>query len=271
MSWKRTFHAARWAVLGAAAAILFVRGGWLPAPPSSETLRVVSGSTAGEAELRAGYEKKIAALSKEVDALRESAGSAASEAVRAPATPEVLARISAEQMVRAQEIAERRFNDRLVAAGFTPDRIQWIKRRSKELEAMQAREVADAQQSGKALDINKVVAHMFDPDLGLVEEMGVDEYDRYRTALGRPKGVDVASIRRGSNAELSGLKPGDQIVAYAGRRVFNIGQLKSLMGTSARGAGPVLVDVERNGVVLQVTANGGDLGLDSSMQLPIPR
>ncbi len=63
-----------------------------------------------------------------------------------------------------------------------------------------------------------------DTDAALRKEMGDAEYEKYLTGTGRPTEVRVMDVLASSPAEKAGLRPGDQIVSYAGTRVFDDGR-----------------------------------------------
>lgn len=163
---------------------------------------------------------------------------------------------------RQQEVED------LMAAGFAPDRIEWIRHRSDELQAQWRKEQAERRRQGLPLDAAQEAAHYYDRDVGLRSEIGDEEYTRYRLALGRPAGVAVAALTQGSPGGRAGLLPGDDIVNYGGTRVFNLVELNAL--ASRRNPGDsVLVDVRRNGQTIQLVVPGGPLLVETKMPFPL--
>jgi hypothetical protein len=158
------------------------------------------------------------------------------------------------------EFARQRDVERLVAAGFSTQRIEWAKRRSEELmvEHQQKEEVRKSK--GLAPDPFALLSYMFDPDLDLREEMGESEYENYRSALGRPDGVGVTSVLASSNAEIAGIKAGDEIVRYNGKRVYNLGMLDGL-AMSNQSAAPVAIEVMRDGRPVILSVSKGRVGI----------
>jgi membrane-associated protease RseP (regulator of RpoE activity) len=148
---------------------------------------------------------------------------------------------------------ERRL-DSLVEAGFTRERAEWIERRSEELEyqAMQAQ--FDAQRSGQPGQ------GAFDVQRTLRTELGDADYERYLRGTGRPTEVQVFDVLASSAAERAGIKPGDQIVSYAGTRVFDMRELNALSREGNPGE-TVIVEVRRNGRIEQVAVPRGVLGM----------
>lgn len=58
-------------------------------------------------------------------------------------------------------------------------------------------------------------------------EIGDEAYDRYLFGIGESNRIRVSSVIPGSQAERSGLLPGDVIERYDGRRLFSPGELRS--------------------------------------------
>jgi predicted metalloprotease with PDZ domain len=209
---------------------------------------------------RAALEERVAELAAQLEALGERprfARDAGDAAVGPPGEPPVDVR-----EIRARELAERRavegqaqrrFIDRLIAEGFAPDRAEWITRRTEELrmEALQAQ--YDAQRSGRPVD----------PAAGvqtLRAELGDADYERYLKADGRPAHVPVRDVLASSPAERSGLEPGDEIVAYGGKRVFDMRELNALTLEGTPGES-VVVDVRRDGQPVQLVMPRGPIGI----------
>jgi S1-C subfamily serine protease len=101
-----------------------------------------------------------------------------------------------------------------------------------------------------------------DTQRALRAELGDAEYERYLTATGRPTQVQVMDVLASSNAERAGLQAGDQIVSYAGSRVFDVRELNALTREGSGGES-VTVEVRRNGQTVQVQVPRGPLGVSS--------
>jgi hypothetical protein len=147
----------------------------------------------------------------------------------------------------------------LLDAGFSPDRAALIVQRESELQmqAMQAR--YDARQSGEGFDPNDI---RLNPDSALRAEIGDSEYESYLQANGRSTAVTISSVMQTSPAQNAGLKPGDDIVAYGGERVFSTSDLNAQTMQGAPGES-VLVDIERDGVPMQIVLPRGPIGITS--------
>ena len=144
--------------------------------------------------------------------------------------------------------------ERLVAAGFSTDRAQWITDRLEQLPMEALRAQYEARRGGGAGE--PPVAF----ERTLRGELGDADYERYLQALGRPTAVDVRGVLASSPAEQAGLRQGDQIVAYGGQRVFDSRDLNRLTLEGTPGE-PMLVDVLRNGQHVQVVIPRGPVGI----------
>ncbi len=153
-----------------------------------------------------------------------------------------------------REELQRRQQDALVAAGFSTDRAESIMRRASELRMQSLQAQYDAARDGKP----------FNPAEGgdntLRSELGDADYERYLQALNRPTTVAVRDVLASSPAEQAGLEPGDQVVAYDGKRVFDMRDLNALTLQGAAGQ-PVVVDVQRDGQRVQVVLPRGPVGI----------
>lgn len=241
---------------------------------SASTARLASleDALAAEVEQRVALEARLGELAAEVEALRASA--ARSSDTRDASEGRVLdeaTRQALRERVRnagppsADEI-ERRQIDRLVAAGFAPDRAEWINRRTQELRVQQMQAQYEATREGRPLD----PAVQLGVERTLRNELGDAEYERYLQALNRPTNVDVLQVLASSPAERAGLKPGDQIVAYNGARVFDVQELTALTFQGSPGES-VVVEIRRDGQPLQLVVPRGPLGVTGGFRGPAMR
>jgi C-terminal processing protease CtpA/Prc len=155
--------------------------------------------------------------------------------------------------------AKQRETDQLLAAGFSLERIAWIRDRTAELLAEQTRAAAERKEKGLRNDDPYSLRYLIDSDLDLRKAMSDEEYARYRSATGRTTAVPVTGVAPGSNGESAGLQTGDEIVAYDGKRVFNYYDLEK--AASEAGSVEVLVDVLRDGKKLQLAMPAGSVGI----------
>jgi len=142
--------------------------------------------------------------------------------------------------------------ERLAAAGFTPAEAARIVRRESELrmEAIEAR--YEAQRSGEPYDFRESEA--------MREELGDEAYARYLDASGRPVNVMVSRVYDSSPALAAGMRPGDQIVRYDGRRVFSMSDVSDLIVDGEPGEN-IVVDIVRDGIPMQLSLPRGPLGV----------
>lgn len=147
----------------------------------------------------------------------------------------------------------------LIAAGFSPARAEWILRREEELqmEALEAR--YEAGRSGSPADFFR---SSFESGNDLRQELGDEDYARYLEANGRPTSVAVSSVIGNSPAATAGLRSGDTITSYDGQRVFSIYDV-NLIAMEGESGQNVIIDIERDGVPMQLVVPRGPLGIMS--------
>lgn len=166
------------------------------------------------------------------------------------------------QLIRPERYAdsesgrEQRQIERFIDAGFAPDRAQWLLQREEELrmEALQARYDASRQGASEQQIADLTVSRL------LREDLGDADYEKYLAAQGRPTSVNVREVLTNSPARAAGLLPGDEIVAYNGSRVFEMNELSNMTLASKPGS-TVILEVERDGQLLQFYVEGGPLGI----------
>ncbi len=157
---------------------------------------------------------------------------------------------------RTDNGSNRRLNQ-LVEAGFSPDQAQHITERESELqlEALYAQydAIRDGEPSGP-------LTNGFDPQDQLRQELGDASYERYLDATGQSTSIGVQRVMDGSPGQAAGLQTGDEVIAYAGERVFNISDLNQLILEGAPGQ-PVVMDVLRDGQQIQLYVPRGPIGI----------
>jgi S1-C subfamily serine protease len=94
----------------------------------------------------------------------------------------------------------------------------------------------------------------------LRRELGDEVYEKYVEATGRPLRVRVGMIESDSPAANAGLLAGDEIVSYAGRRVFDPGDLTAMSHETSIGE-TVPTRVVREGQTITLYVTGGPLGI----------
>src|SRR5690606_14265180 len=143
-----------------------------------------------------------------------------------------------------------------IDAGFTYDRATWIERRTAELQMQQLEAEYEAARNGEPGQTR----NMPSVDEALRAELGDAEYERYLDASGRPTRIGVRSVLPSSPAEQVGLRPGDEIVGYAGQRVFDMDDLNRVT-LEGRPGESVILEVVRDGQPLQLYVPRGPIGI----------
>lgn len=144
----------------------------------------------------------------------------------------------------------------LVAVGFSPARAAEILQREAEL-----RRNIYAAELATTASIQPLYAATRNGGADqLRAELGDSDYARYLAGTGQPHSVIIEGVDANSAAEQAGLVPGDEIVSYAGQRVFNQRDLNLLMLAGLPGE-IVATTVVRNGQTLQLYVTRGPLGL----------
>ncbi|MDJ0939684.1 MAG: PDZ domain-containing protein [Woeseiaceae bacterium] len=152
--------------------------------------------------------------------------------------------------------------DRLLAAGFPPARVEEIERVAAS-SVMERVELDDRARREGWVDTERYVEAVQDlpnPASTVRDYLGDADYDRYLYANGSPNRVGIQSVIGTSPAEAAGLQAGDTIVSYGGQRVFTTEQLLELRSSGESGQ-PVAVEVMRNGQIVQVSMPRGPIGI----------
>ena len=220
------------------------------AAPVEERIRVLEQAVIQEQQARQFLEDEILILREEIE--QQGAGPV-----------DVDERDMEAIQTRREAFMARRFGssstqgqlERLIEAGISPEQAEWIVRRESELqmEMLQAR--YEAMQSDNT---RRFFGSATDSDLRAA--LGEADYERYLTANGRSTSVGIGNVIPNSPAQQGGLRPGDQIVRYDGERVFSMMDMAGhIMENEAEGN--VVVDIERDGMPMQLVIPRGPLGV----------
>lgn len=154
---------------------------------------------------------------------------------------------------------ERDRTTHLISAGFTEERAQQIVRKESELRrAAFEREYAT---SGTIRPLN--AASPSAVDLQMRTWLGDPEYEQYLKAIGQTTRIRVGEVEAASAAANAGIANGDEILTYAGRRVFNLRDLNALMLQTPEGE-TVSTTVMRGGQEMELYVTGGALGISQA-------
>ena len=227
-------------------------------PAATARLAALEDALQAEVDQRVVLEERVAELAAQLEALGQRPARSGGPpnfpgGGPDPATiAEARQRFQRDAGARGEE-AERRFAEQLVANGFAPDRAEWLIRRTEELRMQTLQAQYDARREGRP-------AEMGEGEQTLRAELGEADYERYVQASGRRTTIPVRDVLASSPAERSGLQPGDEIVAYAGKRVFDMGELNALTFQGTPGES-VVVEVRRAGQNVQLVLPRGPLGI----------
>ena len=229
-----------------------------PPAPSELPQRVVDleRQLGAEIEKRTALEQRVEQLGHELDELHAAPparAAADSSDSPAPAAADGTGVPRPARNFRGQQTTEQRVSA-LEEGGFSPDRAAWIEQRRTELQ-LQAMQAQYAQRRGENVD-----GAQLRPEQTLRSELGDADYEKYLQALGRPTKVGVFNVMPSSPAEKAGMQPGDQIVSYAGQRVFNMADLNDLTLQGVPGQS-VTLEVQRNQQTVQLVIPRGPIGI----------
>lgn len=167
----------------------------------------------------------------------------------------------AQLLSKGREALDKRIEEvhtnQLLAAGFTQERVDWMRQQLAELQ--QARERASVENRLQGIRDPFELAYKADETLELRSVLTEEEFIRYRQAIRQPTDVTVTKIYDSYPAQAAGIVPGDHIVRYDGQRVFNYHELNARSVTTANAS--VVVEVLRNGQSMTFVMPRGELGL----------
>jgi len=228
--------------------------------PIDDRLVELERVVAEERDARLVLEDQIAALIDEIDRI-----DASGPAVIASEVGELVAqRQRSEERAangrRNRDPAQRAANfrdrqlDRLTAGGFAVDEAEQLLDRRSELQWELMQSQYEARRDGTTVDPRGLDRNL---EWQFRQELGDSEYERYLEAMRQPSQVVVSSVFASSPASRIGLQPGDQILAYNGRRVFNTRELNAFTSSGE----DAVIDVMRNGTRLQLSVPAGPIGV----------
>lgn len=229
--------------------------------PLAERLDLLEAALDVEVALRQSLQAELVAITEQMTELQaDDSGDDAREDPRRQegARAAIQERIASRFGDRTNNGPDRRLNQ-LVEAGFSPDQAQRITEREAELQLEGLYAQYDAVREGEPFDLRTV---RFDPQDQLRQELGDASYERYLDATGQSTSIGVQRVMEGSAGQAAGLQAGDQVIAYAGERVFRTSDLNKLILEGTPGQ-TVIVDVLRDGQQIQVFMPRGPIGITS--------
>lgn len=261
----------------------FAVGAWLAgddsegttAPPAAGSVILDSDSSAEdrlsrleriiaeERDARIALEDTIAMLFEEIERLEGVGGPTVAE-LRARAERENAARtksrsVSGDDTDWIRDYQERRVG-RLIDSGFSENEARRILEQESEAAFKALEATWEAQRSGESIDR---YSSDLDPYAIMRSELGDDTYAQYLEAQGQPTSIKITQVLSGSPGSQIGLQPGDELVSYAGERVFTVAELRnrSMQGNPGE---DVVIEIERDGTRIQLTVPRGPIGITGS-------
>ena len=166
------------------------------------------------------------------------------------------------RLVASRERDGRRQN--LVEGGFTVEEADWVLQQESDvqLDSLYAQYEARKKRADLSRENGTQVPTRNEQ---LKDKLGLDYYERYLEANGFSTTIDIGSVLQGSPGANAGLQAGDEILYYGGERVFNIRELNGLTLQGESGQS-VLIELERDGALMQLTIPRGPIGIVSGRQ-----
>ena len=228
-----------------------------------ERLQNLEQALVEEREARIALEDTLAMLFEELDRI-EGTDERAAMRLQAAAENERQARAAERRGRRNEADWMRSYQERrvatLVEGGFSDEEARRALQLESEASFRALQQDWEAQRNGEAID---VMASMNNPQSILRAEMGDDSYARYLEAQGQPTAIRITQVLGGSPANSAGIQAGDELVSYNGERVFSVMELRH--GTmQGRPGEDVVVEIERDGVRMQLTLPRGPIGITGS-------
>lgn len=162
------------------------------------------------------------------------------------------------QRMQARNDPTRRVS-RFEEAGFSSDQASWIVQAEREMQFDNLDQRWERQHQEYLENPERFDLSANNP---IREELGDQDYEKYLQANGRSTSVRINRVLQESPAAYAGLRIGDQILRYNGQRVFNFRELNTVSVAGEKGS-PVIIDVMRNGSVVQLTVERGPMGITS--------
>ena len=228
-----------------------------------ERLQDLEQALAEEREARIALEDTLAMLFEELDRL-EGTDERAAARLESAAENERQARAAERRGQRNEADWVRSYQERRIAAlvegGFSDEEARRALQLESEASFMAMQLAWEAQRNGESIN---VMDSMSNPQSIMRAEMGDDAYARYLEAQGQPTAIRITQVLGGSPANDAGLRAGDELISYNGERIFNVIELRN--GTMQGQPGEdVVVEIERDGVRMQLTLPRGPIGITVS-------
>ena len=155
---------------------------------------------------------------------------------------------------------EDRRVEMLVTGGFSEDEARRVLQLESEAQYRALQAAHEAERDGEMLNFLNT---MNSPAQILRAELGDSGFERYLEAQGQPTSIAITQVMQGSPGSRAGIQPGDKLVSYNGERVFSVTDLRSMTMRGTLGE-DVIVEVDRDGVTMQLSLQRGPIGISGS-------
>ncbi|MGB5352241.1 MAG: PDZ domain-containing protein [Woeseia sp.] len=227
--------------------------------PLERRLAALERTIAEERQARQLLQEELLFLTEEIESLRVDGAPARGRAAAAE-TQEVVA-VAEGPGARRERFANRNSAEyrvqRLIDAGFSPERAEYLYQRESALRMSLIEARYEAERNGDAENLGSLRQAEME---AFRNELGPSEYERYLEGTGRSTSVVVGSVLDTSPAQRVGIQPGDEILSYGGTRVYNMSDLNRAMQAGVAGE-TVAAEIVRDGVTMQVALKRGPLGI----------
>ncbi|MDH3686846.1 MAG: PDZ domain-containing protein [Myxococcales bacterium] len=200
---------------------------------------------------------EVASLSLQLEALRGEPVADADPVAAAPPSDEPLA-----ARERAEAAGEIWFDEsRLVAGGLRPADAELLRELYEEiqLERLYARDAA-TREGWPGQRLRQEFRELDARIAAVREDWGEDTYDWFLYAADRTNRVEIESVLGSSPAAEAGVRPGDVILSYAGRRIYTPAELRRATTEGTLGE-IVALEVVSDGRSRRVDVPRGPLGV----------
>lgn len=274
---RRAFEVLGVAVLGGVVALACAR--WFAdpaqAPRAAANVGPIAGATGGPTmeELREALERETMErqmLAAEVELMRSVLEQLVAVPPESGASVDGLEAAPAETVPAPVPGARMQFDEeRLAALGMVEREIadlhrQWDRAQLAKLE-LRDRAMRNGNRSRPAHG-----TALFGVNAELRKQVGDDGYDRLLYAAGQPNRPIIRQVLGGSVAAHADLRAGDQVISYAGARVFKPAGLNLAIAMGTRGE-QVQLEIDRDGERISVVVPRGPLGIFMNAIVSPPR
>jgi len=150
-------------------------------------------------------------------------------------------------------------SDRLLANGVREDEVERLREifDASEMELIDLRNRATRE---GWLRSGRYMTELHELRAGLREEIGDESFDLLLYATGRNNRVLISNVLGDSPGQRAGLRPGDVVLSYDGKRVFKPTELQHAT-TQGRLGDPVVVEVLRGDEIVRLSLARGPIGV----------